>query len=33
VVGRRGAPCRIRSDNGSEFVCQALAGWLKLNVR
>jgi putative transposase len=29
VVGRRGAPCRIRSDNGSEFVCEALAGWLK----
>jgi putative transposase len=29
VVGRRGAPCRIRSDNGSEFVCEALTGWLK----
>jgi putative transposase len=29
VVGRRSAPCRIRSDNGSEFVCEALAGWLK----
>jgi transposase InsO family protein len=28
VIGRRGAPTRIRSDNGSEFVCQALAGWL-----
>lgn len=29
VVGRRGAPARIRSDNGSEFVCEALTGWLK----
>ncbi len=29
VVGRRGAPNRIRSDNGSEFVCEALTGWLK----
>lgn len=29
VVGRRGAPTRIRSDNGSEFVCEALTGWLK----
>jgi transposase InsO family protein len=28
VVGRRGPPRRIRSDNGSEFVCEALAGWL-----
>jgi putative transposase len=28
VVGRRGAPGRIRSDNGSEFICQALQGWL-----
>jgi transposase InsO family protein len=28
VVGRRGAPTRIRSDNGSEFVCEALARWL-----
>jgi transposase InsO family protein len=28
VVGRRGAPKRIRSDNGSEFVCEALARWL-----
>ncbi len=28
VVGRRGAPTRIRSDNGSEFVCEALVGWL-----
>jgi transposase InsO family protein len=28
VVGRRGAPTRIRSDNGSEFICDALAGWL-----
>jgi len=29
VVGRRGAPGRVRSDNGSEFICEALAGWLK----
>jgi putative transposase len=29
VVGRRGAPNLIRSDNGSEFVCEALTGWLK----
>lgn len=28
VVGRRGAPTRIRSDNGSEFICESLAGWL-----
>lgn len=28
VVGRRGAPTRIRSDNGSEFICAALHGWL-----
>ena len=28
VVGRRGAPGRIRSDNGSEFICEALAQWL-----
>jgi putative transposase len=28
VIGRRGAPNLIRSDNGSEFVCEALAGWL-----
>ncbi len=26
VVGRRGAPGRIRSDNGSEFTCEALTG-------
>jgi putative transposase len=24
VVGRRGSPARIRSDNGSEFICEAL---------
>ncbi len=29
VVGRRGAPTRIRSDNGSEFICESLTGWLK----
>jgi putative transposase len=28
VIGRRGAPGRIRSDNGSEFICAALVGWL-----
>ncbi len=28
VIGRRGAPTRIRSDNGSEFICEALANWL-----
>jgi transposase InsO family protein len=28
VIGGRGAPVSIRSDNGSEFVCEALAGWL-----
>jgi putative transposase len=28
VVGRRGAPTRIRSDNGSEFICEALSQWL-----
>lgn len=28
VVGRRGAPARIRSDNGSEFICAALVDWL-----
>jgi putative transposase len=28
VVGRRGAPRRIRSDNGSEFICEALRCWL-----
>jgi putative transposase len=29
VVGRRGAPVRIRSDNGSEFICEALTNWWK----
>ncbi len=29
VIGRRGAPTRIRSDDGSEFICDALVGWLK----
>lgn len=28
VIGRRGAPTRIRSDNGSEFICAALTKWL-----
>src|SRR5271167_4096498 len=28
VIGHRGPPTRIRSDNGSEFICKALAGWL-----
>jgi putative transposase len=29
VMGRRGAPTKIRSDNGSEFICEALSGWLR----
>jgi putative transposase len=29
VIGRRGAPTRIRSDNGSELICDALVGWLR----
>lgn len=28
VIGQRGAPRKIRSDNGSEFVCETLSGWL-----
>ena len=28
VIARRGGPVSIRSDNGSEFICEALAGWL-----
>ena len=28
VIGHRGAPTRIRSDNGSEFICEALGNWL-----
>lgn len=28
VIGRRGAPTRVRSDNGSEFICAALVDWL-----
>src|SRR5579875_2732080 len=28
VIGRRGAPTRIRGDNGSEFICEALSRWL-----
>jgi putative transposase len=28
VIRRRGAPRRIRSDNGSEFICEALSSWL-----
>jgi putative transposase len=30
VIGRRGAPRSIRSDNGSEFVCEALSSWLPM---
>ena len=29
VIGRRGAPTKIRSDNGSEFICETLSGWLR----
>jgi putative transposase len=29
VVGRRGSPNRIRSDNGSEFIRGALTSWWK----
>jgi transposase InsO family protein len=28
VIGRRGAPRNIRSDNGSEFICEGLTSWL-----
>jgi transposase InsO family protein len=28
VIGRRGSPRHIRSDNGSEFICEALTSWL-----
>jgi transposase InsO family protein len=28
VVGWRGEPRRMRSDNGSEFICEALRRWL-----
>jgi putative transposase len=28
VISRRGAPSRIRSDNGTEFICEALINWL-----
>ena len=28
VVGQRGGPTRIRSDNGSGFICEALSRWL-----
>ena len=28
LIGRRGAPTRMRSDNGSEFICAALSSWL-----
>lgn len=29
VVSRQGSPTRIRSDNGSEFVCEVLTSWWK----
>ena len=28
AIGRRGAQARLRSDNGAEFICEALQGWL-----
>ena len=28
MIGRRGTPSRIRSNNGSEFICEALVNWL-----
>src|SRR5262249_12334119 len=28
VIGQRGGPTRIRSDNGAEFICEALSQWL-----
>jgi putative transposase len=28
VIARRGSPRRIRSDNGSEFICEAVRNWL-----
>lgn len=28
VIGQRGSPTRIRSDNGSEFICESLSRWL-----
>jgi putative transposase len=28
VIGRRGAPRHIRSDNGPEFIAEAIRGWL-----
>jgi putative transposase len=31
VIGKRGAPTKIRSDNGSEFICETLSGWLSRN--
>ncbi len=27
VIGQRGGPRRIRSDNGAEFMCEALSRW------
>ncbi len=28
VIGRRGAPTRIKSDNGSEFICEVVVNRL-----
>ena len=28
VIGHHGVPIHIRSDNGSEFICEVLVNWL-----